>query len=176
MKSMKNIILTGLMGSGKTTVGNILKEIFRDFSFVETDSLIIKKEGLSINDIFSIKGENYFRKIEKTVIEDVLKEKNQIISLGGGSLENDFDFETAKKTSVIFYLKADVEILFERIKNNKERPLLNCENPKNKLKELLDKRKNNYEKADFIIDVSKISAKEAAQEIERVYRNETENY
>ena len=73
----------------------------------------------------------------------------------------------------MFYLKADAEVLWNRLKNNDDRPLLKCENPKEKLKELLDKRKNNYEKADFITDVSKISAQKAAEQIERVYRNET---
>ena len=173
MKSMKNIILTGLMGSGKTTVGIILKEKLSDFTFVETDSLIVEKEGISINDIFSLKGEKYFRNLEKNLIDKIIKKGNQIISLGGGSLENDFDFKTAKKTSLIFYLKADVEILYERIKNNNERPLLKCENPKEKLRELLNKRKTNYEKADFVIDVSAISVQNAAEEIERVYKNET---
>ena len=72
-------------------------------------------------------------------------------------------------------MKADIENLYERIKNNNERPLLNCENPKEKLQILLEKRKINYEKADFIIDVSEISAKKAADEVERVYKNETGN-
>ena len=175
MKSMKNIVLAGMMGSGKTTVGNILKENLSGFNFVETDSLIVEKEGMSINEIFAEKGESYFRNLEKNIISELLKKQNQIISLGGGSLENNFDFETAKKTSVIFYLKADIENLYERIKNNNERPLLNCENPKEKLQILLEKRKINYEKADFIIDVSEISAKKAADEVERVYKNETGN-
>ena len=170
---MKNIILAGLMGSGKTSVAKELKNILPEFNLIEVDKIIEEKENISINDIFKIKGESHFRKLEKTTIDDVLAKENQIISLGGGSLENDFDFETAKKNSIIFYLKANVDILFERIKNNKDRPLLNCENPKEKLTLLLGRREKNYKKADFIIDVNKITIKEAAKKIEEIYKNGT---
>ena len=172
---MKNIILTGLMGSGKTEVSKLLAKNFPDFQLIETDMLIADNEKMSINEIFFQKGEKYFRGVEKTIIKDVLAKENQIISLGGGSLENDFDFELAKKNSLIFYLKANVEILYERIKNNKDRPLLNCENPKKKLEELLAKREPNYQKSDFIIEVNNLTLKEVAENITGIYRNETEN-
>ena len=166
---MKNIILTGLMGSGKTSVSVLLKEKFKNFDLAEIDNLITNKEGISINKIFETKGEQYFREIEKKVVDETLKSQNQIISLGGGSLENNFDFDLAKKNSVIFYLKADVETLYERIKNNKDRPLLKCDNPKSKLSELLKKREMNYQKANFIIDVNDLSIEQTADEIERIY-------
>lgn len=173
---MKNIVLAGLMGAGKTTVAQSLKNILKNFALVEIDRVITEKEGVSINEIFSKKGEAYFRTMEKSVIEEILNSENQIISLGGGSLENNFNFEKAKKNSVIFYLKADVEILYERIKNSTERPLLKDENPKAKLADLLKIRQINYEKADFIINVSNISAQAAAEEIARVYNYEAGNY
>ena len=169
---MKNIILTGLMGSGKTSVSCYLSKIFPDFKLIETDSLIVKKEGVSINEIFEIKGENYFRQIERDLICSILKSENQIISLGGGSLENNFDFALAKKNSLIFYLKASIETLYERIKNSNDRPLLKCDNPKAKLKELLDIREKNYLKADYIIDVNNIDIETTAKKIEELYKNE----
>lgn len=173
---MKNIVLTGLMGSGKTTVAKALKNIFKEFDLIEIDDLIAKKEKLSISEIFSFKGEEYFRTIEKNIIYETLKKENQIISLGGGSLENNFDFSVVKNNSLLFYLKADVEILYERIKNNKERPLLNCENPKEKLKNLLELREKNYKKADYIIDVNSILPEEISVKIEEIYKNEAEHY
>lgn len=172
---MKNIILTGLMGSGKTSVSVSLKNIFKNFDLIEIDNLIVKKEGMEINKIFETKGEAYFRKVEKEIVDKALLKQNQIISLGGGSLENNFDFESAKKNSVIFYLKADVETLYKRIKNNKDRPLLKCDNPKGKLENLLTKRENNYKKADYTIDVNDLSIEQTAKEIERIY-NEAGNY
>lgn len=172
---MKNIILTGLMGSGKTTVASLLKKFFPNFQLVEIDEEIVKYEGCSINEIFNTKGEKYFRELEKNIIIKILKNNNKIISLGGGSLENDFDFEAAKKNSVMFYLSADVEILYERIKNSNNRPLLNCENPIKKLEQLLKMRENNYKKADYIIDVNKKNAAETANEIARIYNDSTDN-
>ena len=166
---MKNIILTGLMGSGKTSVAKALKSKLTNFDLVETDEMIIKQENMTINDIFAAKGEEYFRKTEKNIINEVLNKENQIISLGGGSLNNDFDFEKSKKNSVLFYLKADVEILYNRIKNNNDRPLLKCENPKEKLEKLLKIREGNYNKADFIIDVNRLNIEQTANEIERIY-------
>ena len=171
---MKNIVLTGLMGSGKTSVSASLKNIFKNFDLIEIDNLIVKKEGMSINKIFEIKGEKYFRELEKETVETVLNKQNQIISLGGGSLENNFDFDSAKKNSVIFYLKADVETLYKRIKDNKDRPLLKCDNPQNKLEQLLKKRELNYLKADYTVDVNNLSIEQTAKEIERIY-NETGN-
>ena len=172
---MKNIVLTGLMGSGKTTVAKELKKFFPNFELIETDELITKIEGISINEIFSQKGEAYFRTLEKKVIDDTLKGEGKIISLGGGSLNNNFDFPLAKKNSIIFYLKADVDILFERIKNNSDRPLLKCENPKQKLADLLNLREENYKKADYTIDVNEISPYLAAHKIKEIYDDITGN-
>ena len=173
---MKNIILTGLMGSGKSSVGALIKEYLPDFELIETDFLIVQKEGMTINKIFEEKGEKYFRNTEKSIVDALLKKENQIISLGGGSLENDFDFEAAKRNSVLFYLKADVEILYERIKNKKDRPLLKCENPKQKLEDLLDIREKNYMRADYIVEVNTLTIKETAEKIIGFYKNETRNY
>ncbi|MBQ7450860.1 AAA family ATPase [bacterium] len=169
---MKNIILTGLPGSGKTSVAVCLKNIFPDFTLAEVDILIVERENLSVNKIFEIKGEKYFRTIEKHLIDKLLERENQIISLGGGSLENNFNFDKAKKNSLIFYLKADVNILFERLKGSNDRPLLKCDNPKEKLSELLNKREENYKKSDFIIDVNNIDVEKTAKKIEEIYKNE----
>lgn len=166
---MKNIILTGLMGSGKTSVAYYLKKSFPNFDLIEIDSLIVQKERISINKIFENKGEKYFRTVEKQVIDEVLAKENQIISLGGGSLESDFDFVLAKKHSLLFYLKAKPETLYERIKTANDRPLLNCDNPKEKLRELLNKREKNYMKADFVIDVNNIDINSVAKKIEEIY-------
>lgn len=172
---MKNIILTGLMGSGKSSVAKELNSFSPSFRLIETDELIIQKENMTIPEIFKNKGESYFRKIEKQIIDNCLKNHNQIISLGGGSLQNDFNFTLAQSNSIIFYLKADVDILYDRIKNDNNRPLLNCENSKQKLENLLNMREENYKKANYTIYVDKNSITEIAKEIWRLYTNETRN-
>ena len=159
------------MGCGKSCVSKELKAIFCDCELVETDSLIEGIEKCSISEIFSNKGESYFRKLEQTIIENLLKKDNQIISLGGGSLENNFDFDLANKNSIIIYLKASPNTLYERVKDDNNRPLLKCENPKEKLKELLSIREKNYNKADYIIEVDNLTINDVAKNIEGVIKN-----
>ena len=159
------------MGSGKTSVAKELKKIFPEYELIEIDFLIAQKEGILINRIFETKGEKYFRQVEKSMINDILKKDNQIISLGGGSLENDFDFALAQKNSILFYLSANVEVLYNRIKDNKDRPLLACDNPQKKLADLLAKREINYKKADFVIDVNNVKIDDVAMTIAGIYNN-----
>lgn len=146
-----NISLIGMMGSGKTTIARILTEKLTGFALIDTDSLIITKEKHTINEIFEENGENYFRKIESEILKDVLKNDNQIISTGGGIIKSVDNLRLLKENSVVFYLKASPDTLYERVKNNKERPLLNVEAMREKIIILLDERENFYQKAHHII-------------------------
>lgn len=159
-----NISLIGMMGSGKTCIGELLAKLL-NMSFVDTDEQIIKSEKTSINQIFAQKGETYFREIETATLKNVLNFNNQIISTGGGIIKSDENLSLLKKKSVVFYLKASPDILFERIKNNKERPLLNVENMKDKIKTILQDRISQYEKAQYIIVTDDKSPIEIANEI-----------
>lgn len=159
-----NISLIGMMGSGKTCIGELLAKLL-NMSFVDTDEQIIKSEKISINQIFAQKGETYFRKIETATLKNVLNFNNQIISTGGGIIKSDENLSLLKEKSVVFYLKANPDILFERIKNNKERPLLNVENMKDKIKTILHERISQYEKAQYIIVTDDKSPTEIANEI-----------
>ena len=147
-----NIVLTGLMGAGKSTVGKSLSKVLKDYTFVDIDDVIVDIEGMSVPEIFEQKSESYFRKIEKEVISELAEEEGLIIALGGGAYE---DKETREKLEIsgkVFYLKSSVDRLLSRIKNDKNRPLLQCENPRSRLEELLKKREINYLKADYIIE------------------------
>lgn len=148
MNSKHNIILTGMPGAGKTYIGEKLAEKLTDFVFVDTDSLIEKKLNTSIADIFRQKGEEYFRKIETDVIKEVLKNNsNQIIATGGGAF-NQNNIDVLKQNGVVFYLKASVNLLYERVKNENKRPLLmESDDVKLKLSKLLNDREENYLKA-----------------------------
>ena len=159
-----NISLIGMMGSGKTCIGELLAKLL-NMSFVDTDEQIIKSEKTSLNQIFAQKGETYFREIETATLKNVLNFNNQIISTGGGIIKSDENLSLLKEKSVVFYLKASPDILFERIKNNKERPLLNVENMKDKIKTILQERISQYEKAQYIIVTDDKSPIEIANEI-----------
>ena len=159
-----NISLIGMMGSRKTCIGELLAKLL-NMSFVDTDEQIIKSEKTSINQIFAQKGETYFREMETATLKNVLNFNNQIISTGGGIIKSDENLSLLKKKSVVFYLKASPDILFERIKNNKERPLLNVENMKDKIKTILQDRISQYEKAQYIIVTDDKSPIEIANEI-----------
>lgn len=162
-----NIILIGMMGAGKSTVGKYLKNLLKDFSFVDIDSKIEEEEGISIPEIFERYTEIGFRRIESLTIEEMAKIPNSIISTGGGAFEDENNRRVLLNSGKVFYLYADYQTLYDRIKTEGNRPLLECENPLEVFKNLLDKRDENYRKADYIIDTSSLTAELAAKEILR---------
>lgn len=162
-----NIVLTGLMGAGKSSVGKKLAEKLVNYSFVDIDEQIEEQEGMKISEIFQDKSEEYFRQVETNIIQKFSNMKNQIISLGGGAFENKQNRQCLFNTGIVFYLYASVDILYDRIKEQKNRPLLLCESPKKKLEELLILRENNYKKSNVIIDTSYKSIDEITDEIIR---------
>lgn len=162
---MKNIVLIGFMGAGKSAVGKLLSEKNK-IPFIDTDKLIEKKESKSINDMFKEQGEPYFRKIEKEVIEEISIKEDTIISVGGGAVLDDDNVSNLKKNGLIVYLKAPFDILYDRIKESTSRPLLAVQKPEEEMQALLEARQMAYESvADFTVDVSKGTPEEIAQEI-----------
>ncbi|MCQ2957449.1 MAG: shikimate kinase [Candidatus Gastranaerophilales bacterium] len=148
---MKNIVLVGLMGAGKSTVGKILADKL-SFSFIDTDEFIEQQESTKITEIFAKKGETYFRTLENNVISKISTKNSQVISTGGGSIQNPQNLTCLKDNGFVVYLKASSNILFERIKDDNSRPLLKTKNPLKTLDELLKEREINYNKANFIIN------------------------
>ncbi|KJJ84101.1 metal dependent phosphohydrolase [Candidatus Omnitrophus magneticus] len=150
---MKNIILIGFMGTGKTVISKSLAKEF-NAAYVSTDSLIEKQEGMAIKDIFSLKGESYFRQIEKCVIKEVCAKSGQIIDTGGGAIIDPENFGVLKENGIIICLWATPEVILKRTQGSKNRPLLNVENPLSRIIDILEKRREHYEKADFHIDTT----------------------
>ena len=167
---MKTIILTGMMGAGKTTIAHILGEKL-NIKSIDIDTLIEQNEGEKISEIFSNKGEEYFRKIEKETIRNIFTPdpENLVISLGGGALENPETREFLLNNSTVIYLKTSPKIIYERIKNNTSRPLL-CDNMSvEKITEILEKREANYQSATITITTDNKTPNQIAEEIIGVF-------
>ena len=162
-KDYKNVILTGMMGSGKTTVGRELAAVL-GYSFFDLDEIIEKKFG-KISDIFAQKGEEYFREAETQELKNLKEKERFVLSTGGGIILKDENIEILKKIGQVFYLSAKSETIYERIKNQNHRPLLNTEDPKKSIEEILNKRLEQYEKSGEKIITDNKSTKEIAGEI-----------
>ncbi|WP_333654172.1 shikimate kinase [Dissulfurispira sp.] len=161
---MKNIVLTGFMGTGKTEVGRILSRKL-GYVLVDADTEIEKEQGITITEIFKQYGEPKFREIESNVIKRLSEIKNAVISTGGGAVLRQENMDNLRKNGVIICLTASPETILKRTSNNNDRPLLQVDNPLQKIKELLEFRKPYYEKADIMIDTEGKSPIEVAEEI-----------
>ena len=147
-----NIILVGMMGAGKTTIGKERLNVLKDYTLIDMDSEIENREKMKISEIFKKYGEKHFRELETNLLKELSKNQNQIISTGGGVFEKEENRNILKETGTVFYLKASAEKLFDRIKSQTHRPLLQQGFGIEKVKSILDNREANYSKADIIID------------------------
>ncbi len=152
------------MGSGKSVVGKVLAGL-SGYEFVDTDEIIELKTGKSVSDIFKEDGEKRFREIESEIISEVCKKKGQVISTGGGAIISRDNLENMKTGGSLVMLFASPDEIFERIKSESHRPLLNLENPKEKIIKLLEKRSPFYLQADLVVDTEGKNPEEIAKEI-----------
>ena len=146
----KNLVLTGMMGVGKSTIGKNLAYKL-SYNFVDVDKLIETREGCTINQIFKTKNENYFRKVESEISLEILKTNNSVISLGGGAFLNKDIRNKVKNSSISFWLDVEVNELIKRLVNAKKRPLLRNKNLRETLNKIYLERKKTYNEADFRI-------------------------
>lgn len=162
----KNIVLIGFMGSGKTTVGIRLSYRLRK-TIEDTDKLIERREKRTIREIFAQDGEEYFRKMETEMLREAgLKMKNQIVSVGGGTPVKAENRELLKQLGTVIYFRVKPETVYNRLKHDTTRPLLQCENPLVRITELLEQRKEAYEScADIIIDVDELSMQQVVDRV-----------
>ena len=165
-KYMENIILIGFMGAGKTAVGNYLSKKL-GFSYIDTDQYIEEKEGMTISDIFAKKGEEYFRSLESSVIKELMQRcETTIYSTGGGMPLREENARLLKELGMVVYLKAEADTIYYRVKGDKKRPLLQCENPKKRIEDLLKERNPKYEAAgNYVVQVDGKDIQTVAQEV-----------
>ena len=164
LTGQENIILTGFMGTGKSAVGQILAKK-TGLAFVDSDDLIVKAAGKSINSIFEEDGEGVFRQIEAKVISEVCKNKGQVISTGGGAVTIEDNLRIMKDSGLLVALTATPDVILSRIEKEGHRPLLKKDNSRQKIEELVLKREEFYKKADFTIDTTDISPDAVAEKI-----------
>ena len=163
----KSLILTGMMGVGKSTVGKELSKKL-GYKFIDMDNLIEKKENMTITKIFRVKGENYFRKIEENLTLNTLKDKRVVISLGGGAFLNPRIRKEVLKTTISFWLNVSIKSLLLRVSRNKKRPLIEG-NYKKKMTDIYSKRKDTYKLANYKIDCDNLKKFEVAKKILKLY-------
>lgn len=160
-----NIVLCGFMGSGKTTIGRLLKEKLK-MPLVDIDEMIESDTGLTIFQIFEKFGEDGFRKIECDTVKKASEMKNTIISTGGGSVLNPDNVTTLKSTGKIFFLDVTPETVLKRLDGNTTRPLLQRPDKEKAVRELLNARRDKYIfAADYVVKSANESPMIAAKEI-----------
>jgi shikimate kinase len=145
------IVLVGLMGAGKTTIGRRLAAKL-GLAFVDADQEIEFAAGKTIPEIFADHGEAYFREGERKVIARLLSGGAMILATGGGAFMNDETRENIHKSGVVVWLKADLPLLMKRVKKRSNRPLLKTEDPENVMRRLIEERYPVYSKADVTVE------------------------
>lgn len=166
---MENIILTGYMGSGKTTIGkNLAKR--KNYTFVDTDELIEQQQQRSINEIFAADGEQAFRDMETELLRQLIAEhrEHMVVSTGGGMPLRAENRQLLSHLGKVVFLKASPRTIYDRIRGDTTRPLLQCANPMGRIEEMIAARTPLYEEgAAIVVDVNALRQSEATQEILR---------
>lgn len=151
----ENIILVGLMGAGKSTIGRNLARILSK-EFYDSDRVIEERTGVDIATIFEIEGEQGFRDREEQVIKELCERSDIVLATGGGSILRESNRKNMIKRGHVVYLRTSAELLYSRIKHDKKRPLMQTDSPLNTLKKLLDDREPYYlEVADAVVMTGK---------------------
>ena len=169
MNSNKNLVFLGMMGSGKSSIGNLVSKKL-NLPFIDIDNLITEDTDMNISEIFEKKGENFFRNLEEKITLKLLRSTNNIISLGGGSFINEKIRKEILINNFSFWLNCDPKTLLKRIKKNKKRPVTSSLND-NEILELIEKRKKIYSKAQFKINCHNLKKTEIVEKILKIYEH-----
>jgi shikimate kinase len=165
-----NVILIGFMGCGKTTLGVRLAGLL-GFEFIDTDALIVQKAGCSIPEIFAKEGEEGFRKLETETLRELEGRQGLIISTGGGIVTRPENQEILRRLGVIVWITTSDILLWNRVRRNRDRPMLHTKNPRKTFLDLLHQRKPLYEGlADLVEDTRGLNPEESAYGISESIR------
>lgn len=166
---MRNIILIGFMGTGKTTVAQLISKELQ-LSLVDMDAVIEERAGKPIHAIFADEGETYFRKLERTLTQEISGKDNQIVSTGGGIVLDSNNIIDYQKTGDVVCLLASKETILDRLKDDQTRPLLKGDKQQ-KIVQLLETRKLLYEAIPYKINTDNLSPQEISTQIIQQYKS-----
>jgi shikimate kinase len=165
MKNLDNIFLIGPMGAGKSTIGRRLARKLK-LEFLDSDQAIENRTGARIALIFEIEGEEGFRKRESEIIDELTNQSGVVLATGGGAVLDPVNRQKLAERGLVVYLRAGLDKLLKRTSRDKKRPLLNTDNPRERIKELLNTRTPLYEEiADLIVDTDKQPVSQIVEEI-----------
>ena len=167
MISNKNLVFLGMMGSGKSSIGNLVSKKL-GLPFVDIDNLIVKNTRMSVSEIFETKGENYFRNLEEKITLKCLKKNKIVISLGGGGFINSKIRKEILNNHFSFWLNWDDSILIRRIKGSKKRPLV-FKSTDQEIRVIIKDRSKIYSNAQFKINCNKLTKTEIVKKIIKIY-------
>ncbi len=160
-----NIVLIGFMGTGKSTVSDCLHSMF-GMKVVEMDQVIAEREQMSIPDIFAAYGEEYFRGLETRLLVEMQSQKNTVVSCGGGAALRERNVAEMKKNGKVVLLTASPETVYERVKDDGGRPLLEGRKDVKGISELMEQRRAKYEAAaDIVINTDNKTARQVCEEL-----------
>jgi shikimate kinase len=163
-RRIQNVALIGFMGTGKSTIGRLIAEEL-NFKFIDTDRLIELKTGKTISEIFSANGEKVFREFERAVVDELTELKQTVIACGGGLAANEQNLASLKSHAFVICLWASPEKIWERVRHQTRRPLLQDKEPLEKIRTLLAAREPYYRQADALVNTEMRSTKEVAQQV-----------
>jgi shikimate kinase len=164
MRHIQNLALVGFMGTGKSSVGRLAAEVLQ-FDFVDTDDLIEAQVGRSIAEIFAQQGEPVFRQIEQEAVAQLGHRKNLVIATGGGLVTNPVNLAGLKEHALVVCLWASPETIWERVRTQTHRPLLQTPDPLQKIRDLLAQRDSHYRQADVLVHTGVRPPKEVVQQV-----------
>jgi len=168
-RHIQNIALIGFMGTGKSSVGQIVAHQLH-FTLLDTDQVIEARAGKTISDIFTQDGEPAFRAMEKKIVAELATRKKTVISTGGGLPVNPDNLADRKSHSLVVCLWASAEKIWERVRTQTHRPLLLEPDPMAKIKKLLEQREPFYRQADVLLNCEQRSPREVAQHVAHQFR------
>ena len=163
-RHIQNIALIGFMGTGKSSVGQLVAQQLH-FTFLDTDHVIESRTGKSISEIFAKDGEPAFRELEKKIVAELTTRKKTVISTGGGLPVNPDNLASLKNHSLVVCLWASAEKIWDRVRSQSHRPLLNEPDPLAKIKKLLEQREPFYRQADVLLNTEMRAVKDVAQQV-----------
>ncbi len=167
MYSNKNLVFLGMMGSGKSSIGNLVSKKL-GLPFIDIDNLIVISAGMSVSEIFEKKGEDYFRNLEEKITLKSLKKIKNVVSLGGGGFINDKIRNTILANHFSFWLNCNESTLIKRIKDSKKRPLA-FKSTEQEIRSIIKSRSKIYSNAQFKINCNKLTKTEIVKKIIRIY-------